>query len=101
MDDLIRFQQENPNYWGDQDENGVESFEGLYERFNLSDFGGFTVRIASLDDLISMKRGAAIPSLARRAPGNPGGLPGYAPLPPEGKSALGLRRCDSAKGDAR
>ena len=24
MDDLIRFQQENPNYWGDQDENGVD-----------------------------------------------------------------------------
>lgn len=24
MEDLIRFQEENPNYWGDQDENGVD-----------------------------------------------------------------------------
>jgi hypothetical protein len=23
-EELIRFQQENPNYWGDQDENGVD-----------------------------------------------------------------------------
>ena len=40
---------------------GVESFDGLYERSILSDFGGFTVRIASLDDLISMKRAANRP----------------------------------------
>lgn len=24
MEDLIRFQEDNPNYWGDQDENGVD-----------------------------------------------------------------------------
>jgi predicted nucleotidyltransferase len=40
---------------------GVESFEGLLQRCVHADFGGFTVRIASLDDLIAMKRAANRP----------------------------------------
>ena len=40
---------------------GVDSFEGLWERALPLDLGGFTVRIASLDDLISMKRAANRP----------------------------------------
>jgi hypothetical protein len=40
---------------------GVESFEGLLERSASFDFGGFMVRVASLDDLIAMKRAANRP----------------------------------------
>ncbi len=40
---------------------GVDSFEGLAQRAVSIDFGGFTVRVASLDDLISMKRAANRP----------------------------------------
>ncbi|MES2462821.1 MAG: nucleotidyl transferase AbiEii/AbiGii toxin family protein [Armatimonadota bacterium] len=40
---------------------GVESFEGLSQRSVPTDFGGFIVRIASLDDLIAMKRAANRP----------------------------------------
>ena len=37
---------------------GVDSFEGLWERAVPMDLGGFTVRVASLDDLFLMKRAA-------------------------------------------
>lgn len=40
---------------------GVDSFEGLWERAVPMDFGGFTVRVASIDDLIAMKRAANRP----------------------------------------
>ena len=40
---------------------GVESFEGLWERAVPMDLGGFIVRVASLDDLIAMKRAANRP----------------------------------------
>lgn len=40
---------------------GVDSFEGLWERASLMDLGGFVVRVASIDDLISMKRAANRP----------------------------------------
>jgi predicted nucleotidyltransferase len=40
---------------------GVDSFEGLWERAVEMDFGGFIVRVASIDDLISMKRAANRP----------------------------------------
>jgi hypothetical protein len=40
---------------------GVDSFEGLWERAVPMDLGGFTVRVASLDDLIAMKRAADRP----------------------------------------
>jgi predicted nucleotidyltransferase len=40
---------------------GVDSFEGLWERSVPMDFGGFTVRVASIDDLIVMKRAANRP----------------------------------------
>lgn len=40
---------------------GVDSFEGLWERALPMDLGGFTVRVASLDDLIAMKRAANRP----------------------------------------
>jgi predicted nucleotidyltransferase len=40
---------------------GVDSFEGLWERAVSMDLGGFTVRVASLDDLIAMKRAADRP----------------------------------------
>lgn len=40
---------------------GVDSFEGLWERAVPMDFGGFVVRVASIDDLISMKRAANRP----------------------------------------
>ena len=40
---------------------GVESFAGLWERAVAMDMGGFTVRVASLDDLIAMKRAANRP----------------------------------------
>jgi predicted nucleotidyltransferase len=40
---------------------GIDSFEGLWERAVLTDLGGFTVRVASLDDLIAMKRAADRP----------------------------------------
>ena len=40
---------------------GVDSFEGLWERAIPMDLGGFVVRVASIDDLISMKRAANRP----------------------------------------
>ena len=40
---------------------GVDSFEGLWERAVPLDLGGFVVRVASLDDLIAMKRAANRP----------------------------------------
>ena len=40
---------------------GVDSFEGLWERAVPTDLGGFVVRVASLDDLIAMKRAANRP----------------------------------------
>lgn len=40
---------------------GVDSFEGLLERSVPTDLGGFIVRVASLDDLIRMKRAANRP----------------------------------------
>jgi hypothetical protein len=44
-----------------RDVPGVDSFEGLSQRAVLTDLGGFVVRIASLDDLIAMKRAANRP----------------------------------------
>lgn len=41
--------------------SGVGSFEELWDRAVLMDFGGFVVRVASIDDLISMKRAANRP----------------------------------------
>jgi hypothetical protein len=35
---------------------GIESFEGLWERGETINFGKFTVRVASIDDLIVMKK---------------------------------------------
>jgi predicted nucleotidyltransferase len=40
---------------------GVDSFEGLWERARVMNFGGYTVRVASIDDLIAMKRAANRP----------------------------------------
>ena len=40
---------------------GVESFEDLWARAVPMDLGGFVVRIASIDDLIAMKRAANRP----------------------------------------
>ena len=40
---------------------GVDSFEGLWERAVPMDLGGFTVRVASIDDLLAMKRAANRP----------------------------------------
>lgn len=40
---------------------GVESFEGLWERSVEMDLDGLRIRVASLDDLISMKRAANRP----------------------------------------
>jgi hypothetical protein len=40
---------------------GISSFAELKERANLMDFGGFIVRVASIDDLITMKRAANRP----------------------------------------
>jgi hypothetical protein len=40
---------------------GVDSFEGLWERAVSLDVGGVVVRVASLDDLIAMKRAANRP----------------------------------------
>jgi predicted nucleotidyltransferase len=51
--------------WGEVDVmreiGGVDSFEGLWERAVPMDFGGFVVRVASIDDLIAMKRAANRP----------------------------------------
>ncbi|WP_309719231.1 hypothetical protein [Armatimonas sp.] len=41
--------------------DGVDSFEGLWERSTEMDMGDFTVRVASIDDLISMKQAANRP----------------------------------------
>lgn len=38
--------------------DGIDSFEGLWERSVPMDLGGFVVRVASLDDLIAMKEAA-------------------------------------------
>ena len=40
---------------------GVDTFEGLWERASIMDIHGMTVRVASLDDLIAMKRAANRP----------------------------------------
>jgi hypothetical protein len=40
---------------------GVDSFDGLWERSVLTGLGGFVVRVASLDDLIVMKRTTSRP----------------------------------------
>jgi predicted nucleotidyltransferase len=40
---------------------GLDSFESLWERALPMDLGGFTVRVASIDDLIAMKRAANRP----------------------------------------
>lgn len=40
---------------------GVDSFEGLWERAVEMDLGGYVVRIASIDDLIAMKKAAGRP----------------------------------------
>lgn len=40
---------------------GVESFDGLWNRAIPMDLGGFVVRVASIDDLIAMKRAANRP----------------------------------------
>lgn len=40
---------------------GVESFAALYERSEVKDLGSFSVRVASLDDLIRMKEGSGRP----------------------------------------
>lgn len=40
---------------------GVDSFDGLWERAVAMDMDGFIVRVASLDDLIAMKRAADRP----------------------------------------
>jgi hypothetical protein len=40
---------------------GIDSFEGLWERAIPMDLGGFVVRVASIDDLIAMKRSANRP----------------------------------------
>ena len=40
---------------------GVDSFEGLRQRSVPMDLGGFVVRVASIDDLIAMKRAANRP----------------------------------------
>ena len=40
---------------------GIDSFEGLREGAALIDLGGFVVQVASLDDLIAMKKAANRP----------------------------------------
>lgn len=37
---------------------GIDGFDGLSQRAIMTDLGGFVVRVASLDDLIAMKRAA-------------------------------------------
>ncbi len=41
--------------------DGVDSFEGLWSRSVEMDMGGFSVRVASLEDLAAMKRAANRP----------------------------------------
>jgi len=41
--------------------DGVDSFEGLWSRSVEMDLGGFTARVAGLDDLAAMKRAADRP----------------------------------------
>jgi hypothetical protein len=40
---------------------GIDSFEGLYSRSELIDLEGVAVRVACLDDLISMKQASDRP----------------------------------------
>jgi predicted nucleotidyltransferase len=40
---------------------GIESFEGLYQRASILDVDGHSIRVASLDDLIAMKKAANRP----------------------------------------
>ncbi len=40
---------------------GIDSFEGLWERADVMDLGGFSIRVASIDDLIAMKKAAGRP----------------------------------------
>lgn len=40
---------------------GVDSFEGLWERANVMEIFGLQVRVASIEDLIAMKRAAGRP----------------------------------------
>lgn len=41
--------------------SGIDSFDGLWERANVMDLGGFSIRVASIDDLIAMKKAAGRP----------------------------------------
>ena len=45
----------------DKDVDFAHAVDGLWERATLLDFGGFIVRVASIDDLIAMKRAANRP----------------------------------------
>jgi predicted nucleotidyltransferase len=40
---------------------GIDSFEGIYQRASLLDIGDFEIHVASLDDLIAMKKAANRP----------------------------------------
>lgn len=40
---------------------GIDSFEGLWERADVMDLGDFSIRVASIDDLIAMKKAAGRP----------------------------------------
>ena len=41
--------------------SGIESFEGLWERATVMDLGDFAIHVASLDDMIAMKKAAGRP----------------------------------------
>lgn len=40
---------------------GIDTFEGLWNRASTADLGDFSVRVASLEDLIAMKQAAGRP----------------------------------------